>query len=77
MKEKIKKEFGDIEKKALKTYIGKLEKETKFLKLAVISLIVGGAFLNIHYPIWHIKFWLELFINSGATAHRWQFFILV
>ena len=75
MKEKIEKEPEDVNKKVLETYmqelrkkgkayIEELEKETKFLKLAVIALIIGGAFLNTSYPVWHIKFWLELFVNS-------------
>jgi hypothetical protein len=79
MEGKIEKETEDIEKKALETYmqelgkegkvnIEELEKETKFLKLAVIALIIGGAFLNTDYPVWHIKFWLELFVNSAMVV---------
>jgi cation transport ATPase len=75
MQEKIEKESEDINKKALeaymqelekrgKAYIEELEKERKFLRLAVVALIIGGAFLNTYDPIWHIKFWLELFVNS-------------
>jgi len=77
MKEKIEKDSDDIEKKALKAYIGELEKERKFLRLAVIALIIGGGFLNTHYPIWHVKFWLELFINSGALILSALFVYLI
>jgi hypothetical protein len=77
MKEKIEKEFESIERKTSKAYIGELEKETKFLRLAVIALIIGGGFLNTHYPIWHIKFWLELFINSAALILSALFVYLI
>jgi hypothetical protein len=79
MKEKIEKESEDIEKKALKAYIGELEKEIKFLKLAVISLFVSGVLLSlsIHYPTSHIEFLLELFINSLALILSALFVYLI
>jgi hypothetical protein len=53
--------------KASEVYIEELKKELRFWQLGTLAVIIGGAFLNTHYPIWHIKFWLELLGYSGVV----------
>jgi len=52
--------------KTYEAYIEELKKEIRFWQLGILAIILGGAFLNTHYPIWHIKFWLELIIYFGT-----------
>jgi hypothetical protein len=53
-----------------KWYEGKLkacEEYIKKLEWGIVAVILGGALLNTHYPIWHVKFWLELIGYSGVV----------